>query len=139
MRTPQALDQRSLALHRVIADKRQAPGLLDKPMQTLARWRNVASLNCQPYLRDWQQLIDGGLETCLSVATRDSEHANALRQASLFCAVACGNLVSTACNPLDATEHHVSSRTPDVFGSRRLPSAAELCRHQQIHHCQWLG
>lgn len=88
MRTHQQLDQRSLALHRLIADKiRQDPRLLEKPRQTLARWRKVVSQNAQPYLNDWQQLMERGLDACLSVATQESEHAAAMRQNSPFCGV----------------------------------------------------
>ncbi len=88
MRTHQELDQRSLALHRLIADRiRQDPVLFDKPRQTLARWRTVVSQNSQPYVQDWLQLIDSGMDVCLSVATQESERAAALRQTSPFCGV----------------------------------------------------
>ncbi len=88
MRTHQDLDQRSLALHRLIANKiRGTPSLFDKPQKNLARWRTVVSANAQPYLQDWQKLVDSGLESCLAVATQDSEYASALRQTSPFCGV----------------------------------------------------
>ena len=88
MRTHQELDQRSLALHRLIADKiRQDPRLFDKPRQTLARWRTAVSPNSQAYVQDWLQLIDSGVEVCLAIATQESERANALRQASPFSGV----------------------------------------------------
>ena len=83
MATHPELDQRSLALHRLIEQKiRQDPALLMRARQTLARWRASASPRSQAYLEEWQQLIDSSVGPCLAVATEDSEHATALRQSS---------------------------------------------------------
>lgn len=87
-RTPQWLGQRSLALHRLIAEKiQQEPALFERVKATLARWETIACANSQPYIREWQRLADLGLEKCLAVATEDSEQAAALRQASPFCGI----------------------------------------------------
>lgn len=79
------LDQRSLALHRLIAEKiRNDTDLFENVKRTLARWHEIVCANSQPYLEEWQRLVDLGIEECLAVATEDSEHANAMRQASPF-------------------------------------------------------
>ncbi|MFQ6759458.1 MAG: hypothetical protein D9V46_00580 [Deltaproteobacteria bacterium] len=88
MPSHQEIDQRSLALHRLIAEKiRQDPSLFEKPRETLGRWRKTVCTNSQPYLEEWQRLVDMGIEECLTVATEDSERANAMRQASPFCRI----------------------------------------------------
>jgi hypothetical protein len=79
------IDARSLAMHQRIAERiRQEPALMDRARATLARWRSTVSPDAQPYLQEWQGLMDAGLETCLRVATEDSQRARALRQASPF-------------------------------------------------------
>lgn len=88
MRRHQDSDNRSLELHRLIADKiRREPSLFEKPKQTLTHWRNVVCENSQPYMEEWQRLVDEGMDKCLAVATEDSEYARALRQSSPFCGV----------------------------------------------------
>ena len=88
MPTHQELDQRSLALHQVIAEKiRRDPDLFENVKSTLARWSKIVCSNSQPYLKEWERLVDLGIEECLAVATEDSERANAMRQASPFCGI----------------------------------------------------
>ncbi|OGB32952.1 MAG: hypothetical protein A3F78_21700 [Burkholderiales bacterium RIFCSPLOWO2_12_FULL_61_40] len=83
MPTHQELDQRSLALHCIVADKvRKDAHLLDKARATLQRWHQTVSPRTFVYLDEWQRLLDQGEQACLAVATEDSEHAAALRQAS---------------------------------------------------------
>jgi hypothetical protein len=85
MRIHQDIDARSLAMHRlVVAKLRQDPPRLDQVRATLARWRQSASPSTQPYLQEWEQLLQQGLEACLAMAVDDSEHATALRQSSPF-------------------------------------------------------
>ncbi|MBC7700275.1 hypothetical protein, partial [Aquabacterium sp.] len=85
MRTHQDLDDRSLALHRLIADKiRRDPALFDKARATLAHWRQRVSIRTQPCLAEWAALMDQGMDACLAMAVEDSEHATALRQSSPF-------------------------------------------------------
>lgn len=80
-RTPQLLDQRSLALHQLIAQRlRQQPQRLERVRQTLARWKIIVAPNSQPYVAEWQRLIDAGMDAVLSAAVEDSERAAALRQ-----------------------------------------------------------
>jgi hypothetical protein len=83
MRTHQEIDQRSLALHHLVAAKiRLDPSLMERAQEILRRWQTMVSANGQPYLEEWQRLIDKGLDTCLAVAVEDSERATALRQSS---------------------------------------------------------
>ena len=85
MRTHQEIDERSLAMHRLIATKiRQSPALFDKARATLARWRSTVCISSQPYLLEWERLMGLGVEACLAVALEDSERATALRQSSPF-------------------------------------------------------
>lgn len=88
MRTHQQIDARSLALHREVATKlRRDRALFERAQATLRRWRTTVSPSSQPYLIEWERLMDQGLEATLAVALDDSEHAAALRQSSPFTAV----------------------------------------------------
>lgn len=83
MSTHRNLDQRSLALHRLVAEKiRQDQSLLLMAQSTLTRWRCTASPRTFVYLDAWQQLLNQGMEVCLAAATEESERGDALRQAS---------------------------------------------------------
>jgi hypothetical protein len=83
MQTHQEIDLRSLALHRLVADKiRQDLSLLDKARAALKRWHAIASPGTFGYLDAWQGLLDDDVEACLAVATEQSERGDALRQAS---------------------------------------------------------
>lgn len=88
MRTHQEIDRRSLAMHRLVADKiRRDPALFEKAKGTLARWRTVVCPASQPYLEEWERLMKQGADACLAVAVEDSERANALRQSSPFAGI----------------------------------------------------
>ena len=88
MRTHQEIDRRSVALHRLVAERvRRDPSLFEKARVTLARWRETVCISSQPYLNEWEQLMNQGVEACLSVAVEDSERATALRQSSPFSGV----------------------------------------------------
>jgi hypothetical protein len=83
MRTPQELDQRSLALHRLVADKvRRDAALLERAKLILQRWHTTASPRTFVYLDAWQGLLEKGEDACLAAATEESDWGNALRQAS---------------------------------------------------------
>ena len=83
--TPQLIDQRSLELHQLIAAKlREHSERLEGVRQTLARWKIIVAPNSQPYIAEWQRLVDAGLEATLAVALEDSEHAATLRSYSPF-------------------------------------------------------
>jgi hypothetical protein len=88
MRTHQEIDRRSLALHRLVAERvMRDPALFEKARLTLARWRQTVSVASQPYLEEWERLINQGVEACLSVVIEDSQRAAALRQSSPFSGV----------------------------------------------------
>lgn len=87
-RTYELINARSLAMHRLIADKiRREPQLFDKPKKTLARWLDAGSPHSLPYLQEWQRLLELGIEPSLAVATEDSERAATLRKSSPFTGV----------------------------------------------------
>lgn len=88
MRTHQEIDERSLALHRLVAERvMRDPALLEKARKTVVRWRGTVSIASQPYLEEWERLIDQGVEACLVMAVEDSQKAAALRQSSPFAGV----------------------------------------------------
>lgn len=81
--THQEVDARSLALHRLVADKvRAQPELMARARSILERWIAMAPPNEMPYLLAWRDLLQGDLEACLAVAVSDSQEATALRQSS---------------------------------------------------------
>ena len=83
MRSHQQLDDRSLALHRLVAAKlRRDPELFADARATLQRWRTVVCSSSQPYLEEWERLFERGPEACLALAVEESERAAALRQCS---------------------------------------------------------
>jgi hypothetical protein len=85
MDTYQMRDFRTLDLHRRVVDKVRAdPVLFEKAYAILKRWRETASPSNQPYLAEWQRLIELGLEECLRVATEETQYAAALRKSSPF-------------------------------------------------------
>jgi hypothetical protein len=87
-RTHQQLEARSLALHRLVAEKlRREPALLEIARANLSRWRASATPNDVAYLEVWRRLVEAGVEACIAAATEDSERAAALRQASPFAGI----------------------------------------------------
>ncbi|QVQ24728.1 hypothetical protein [Achromobacter deleyi] len=90
----QALERRSiartLAMHRLAVEKiRRDPELFEKARRTLARWRTIVCKSTQPYLVEWEALMNEGMDACLTFALEDSEHAADMRQSSpLVCVLA---------------------------------------------------
>jgi hypothetical protein len=79
------IDARSLSMHQRVAERiRAQPELMQRARATLARWRTTVSPAAQPYLQEWERLMDEGLEPCLRMAEEDSARARAMRQASPF-------------------------------------------------------
>jgi hypothetical protein len=88
MRTPQDLDERTLAMHMLVAEKlRRDPQLLQRVDNTLQRWRAQVCERSQPYLVEWQKLVDQGVDACVGAMTERTQRAAAMRQASPFAAV----------------------------------------------------
>jgi hypothetical protein len=85
MRTPSELRARSLAMHQLVVAKiRQDPTLFLKARATLSRWRQTVCLSSQPYLMEWERLMEQGIDVTLAKALEDSEHAADLRKSSPF-------------------------------------------------------
>jgi len=88
VRTQQLLDQRSLQLHRLIADKlRREPQRFGQVLATLEHWRAAVDPRAQPYVERWQAMARQGLDACLQAATEDTDQGRALRQASPFAGI----------------------------------------------------
>jgi hypothetical protein len=81
--THQEIDARSLALHRLVAEKiRREPSLFEIPKANITRFH--AADRDDRYLTEWARLFDVGMDAALSAATEDSERAATLRQSSPF-------------------------------------------------------
>jgi hypothetical protein len=81
------IDQRSLALHRAIADKlRDNPALLEIARSNLDRW-SVTNSRSQPYWDAWREILNRPLEEILALLVEDSERMTAMRQATPFAGV----------------------------------------------------
>jgi hypothetical protein len=81
------LDERSLALHRLIAKKIEAsPALLDKARDNLRRWQE-AGVSPSPALAEWEQVIRGPVSQVAALLIERSERATRLRQSSPFCGI----------------------------------------------------
>ena len=80
------LDARSLALHRLIADKiRQDVSLLEVARGNIDRWQAESGETGDPSSRtEWLVLIDGPLEQLLSVLEGQDQRATRLRQSTPF-------------------------------------------------------
>ena len=88
MRTHQEIDARSLAMHRLIAEKiRRDPSLFQHITHTLQHWQDTVDAASQPYLAKWDQLTKLGMDACLNASIENSQKATALRQCSPFCGV----------------------------------------------------
>ena len=87
LRGHQRLDQRSLALHRAIAEKLRAnPSLLQIARDNLERWAATAGRS-QPYFDAWREILDRPLEEVITLICQDSERMTAMRQATPFAGV----------------------------------------------------
>ena len=86
--THQQIDDRSLAMHRLIAKKlRRDPELLSKAKATLARWRRKGDESTRAYDDEWVRALDAGLDATLRIALGRSQRATALRQCSPFAGI----------------------------------------------------
>jgi hypothetical protein len=81
------LDRRSLAMHRLIADKiRAEPELFEIASQNIERWMRTSGRH-DHLLLTWSRLLRLGMTAALAVATEDSERATELRQSTPFAGV----------------------------------------------------
>ena len=87
LRGHQRIDQRSLALHRAIAEKLRAqPALLEIARDNLNRWTQAQSRS-QPYWDAWREILSRPLPEILDLLGEESERMTALRQATPFAGV----------------------------------------------------
>ena len=81
------LDERSLALHRLVAEKlRATPELLDKARENVRRWRETGG-NASPALAEWAGILAAPASEVVALLAERSERATRLRQSSPFAGV----------------------------------------------------
>lgn len=81
------LDERSLALHELVAMKVQAdPALLDKARDNLRRWQ-AANGSLSPPQTEWQQILSAPVGNVVAFLVERSEKATRLRQSSPFAGI----------------------------------------------------
>jgi len=81
------LDERSLALHEVVAKKlSHNPHLLDVAKENLRRWQ-AATTSSSPALSEWEAILAGPVGTIALILVERSENATRLRQSSPFAGV----------------------------------------------------
>jgi hypothetical protein len=81
------LDERSLALHQLVAQKVQAaPALLDKARENVRRWQEA---NASPSLAlaEWEQIPSSPVDQVTAFLMERSERATRPRQSSPFCGI----------------------------------------------------
>lgn len=83
----QRIDQRSLALHRAIAEKlRAVPELMQVAHDNLDRW-SVKNGRSQPYWDAWRAILNRPRPEVLALLEEESERMAAMRQATPFAGV----------------------------------------------------
>ncbi len=86
--THRDLDARSLAMHRLIAEKLQRdPALLRRAEATLTRWRAAGDGSTRVYDDEWMRVLRQGLPATLRLMLDESEHGDTLRQSSPFAGI----------------------------------------------------
>ncbi|MGP0008035.1 MAG: hypothetical protein ACLPIG_04905 [Methylocella sp.] len=80
------LDERSLALHALVAQKVQAaPALLDKARENICRWQQAGSPSLA--LAEWEQILSSPVDQVTAFLVERSERATRLRQSSPFAGI----------------------------------------------------
>jgi hypothetical protein len=88
MRSAAELDERSLALHRLVVQKISSDqSLFGKVGETLGRYRLEGDLVRARCLAEWQPIVDLGIDAVLVAALDPSERGNQLRSASPFAGI----------------------------------------------------
>ena len=81
------LDERSLALHQLVAEKvRAAPALLDKARENVRRWQE-ANGSASPALAEWAQILASPASQVVALLAERSVRATRLRQSSPFAGI----------------------------------------------------
>ncbi len=80
-------EQRSIALHRAVAERLRAdPSLLDRARDRVSRWRADGSVHLH-YVDEWEEVLSRPFDDVLAFIVEDSERARELRQVSPFAGV----------------------------------------------------
>src|SRR6185295_4703452 len=80
-------EERSMAIHRVIADRlREDPSLLSAARSRVAGWLADGSVH-PAYAQAWHELLSGPTERLLTLLEDRGERARALRQCSPFAGI----------------------------------------------------
>jgi hypothetical protein len=89
MRSHEWIDDRSLAMDRVIAEKLRAdPDLLNRARRTLDRWLKQRQPAVPSVLLEWQEILTRWpLGRILDMLTSPEENSRRLRQSSPFCGI----------------------------------------------------
>ena len=78
------LDERSIALHKRVAEKLAAdPGLLELARGNVRRWQASYEVP-SPALAEWDKILEGSLEDIIALLVDRCENATRLRQSSPF-------------------------------------------------------
>jgi hypothetical protein len=81
------IDQRSIALHRAIAEKLRAnPALLGIARENIERWAPRAG-RARRHLDAWREILERPLEEILELIVQDTEEMRELRQSNPFAGV----------------------------------------------------
>lgn len=81
------VDERSLAMHRLIAEKVLAdPALLDTARGNLRRWQNTEG-SPRLTLSEWENILGGSAAQVAQFLVEHSERATRLRQSSPFAGI----------------------------------------------------
>ena len=79
------IDERSLALHRRIAERlRENPALIDVARDNIDRWLQDCAPGACPALLEWQSILKGSIEGVLDALLATNERAVRLRQSTPF-------------------------------------------------------
>jgi hypothetical protein len=83
-----AIDARSLAMDRLIADRlRTDPGVLVKARTVLRNWLATCDDSVRPALEEWRAILDGPLPAVIETLEGEDEKSVRLRQSSPFCGI----------------------------------------------------
>ena len=80
------LEERSLALHREVAERIQAnPALVQVAERNLGNW--IRQHGQIPVWREWKEILGKPLAEIMELLVSDDENARRLRQSSPFCGI----------------------------------------------------
>jgi hypothetical protein len=81
------IDERSLAMHRLVARKLRAiPALLDEARDNLRRWQKMKG-SPMLTLSEWEDILNGSASRVAEFLEERSERATRLRQSSPFAGI----------------------------------------------------